>query len=138
MRLAIAAQESRRSREDLIASTPADGMVTGVGSVNGALFGPEHSRAVVMSYDATVLAGTQGKQNHAKTDRMLKLALAERLPVVLFHTLAPMERMAQPGFLPQVSRSIWMETPLARWHATSFRRASRLSVVLVMMVFLVG
>src|SRR5256885_907506 len=37
-----------------------------------------------MSYDATVLAGTQGARNHAKTDRMLGIALAQKLPVVLF------------------------------------------------------
>ncbi|MGQ0728416.1 carboxyl transferase domain-containing protein [Acidovorax sp.] len=82
--LAIAAQTRRRSKEDLIANTPADGMVTGIGGINGALFGDEKSRAVVMSYDATVLAGTQGARNHAKTDRMLGIALAQKLPVVLF------------------------------------------------------
>ncbi len=82
--LAIAAQARRRSKEDLIANTPADGMVTGIGGINGALFGDEKSRAVVMSYDATVLAGTQGARNHAKTDRMLDIALAQKLPVVLF------------------------------------------------------
>ena len=82
--LAIAAQTRRRSVEDLIANTPADGMVTGVGGVNGALFGPECARTAVMAYDATVLAGTQGMRNHAKTDRILNLALQEKLPVVLF------------------------------------------------------
>ncbi|MDP4074964.1 carboxyl transferase domain-containing protein [Acidovorax sp. A1169] len=82
--LAIAAQTRRRSLEDLIANTPADGMVTGIGGINSADFGPEKSRAVVLSYDATVLAGTQGARNHAKTDRMLGIALAQKLPVVLF------------------------------------------------------
>ena len=82
--LAIAAQTRRRSVEDLIANTPADGMVTGVGSVNGLIFGPERARTAVMAYDATVLAGTQGMRNHAKTDRILNLALQEKLPVVLF------------------------------------------------------
>lgn len=82
--LAVAAQRSRRSAEDLIANTPADGMVTGIGSVNGGTFGAERSRAVVMAYDATVLAGTQGMRNHAKTDRLLGVALAQKLPVVLF------------------------------------------------------
>ena len=82
--LAIAAQRSRRSLDDLIANTPADGMVTGIGSVNAAQFGPEASRCVVMAYDATVLAGTQGLRNHAKTDRMLGIALQQKLPVVLF------------------------------------------------------
>ena len=82
--LAIAAQTRRRSMEDLIANTPADGMVTGVGGVNGLIFGAERARTAVMAYDFTVLAGTQGMRNHAKTDRILGLALQEKLPVVLF------------------------------------------------------
>ena len=59
-------------------------MVTGIGSVNGAQFGGDKSRCVVMAYDATVLAGTQGLRNHQKTDRLLGIALKQRLPVVLF------------------------------------------------------
>ena len=82
--LAIAAQRRRRELDDLVRNTPADGMVTGIGSVNGAMFGPEKTRCVVMAYDATVLAGTQGMRNHQKTDRMLGIALQQRLPVVLF------------------------------------------------------
>ncbi len=80
----IAAQRRRRSLEDLIRSTPADGMVGGIGTVNAELFGAETSRCVVMSYDYTVLAGTQGLQNHRKKDRMFELAEQWRLPVVLF------------------------------------------------------
>ncbi len=82
--LAFAAQTSRRALDDLTRNTPADGMVTGIGSVNGALFGAEAARCVVLAYDATVLAGTQGMRNHAKTDRLLGIALQQRLPVVLF------------------------------------------------------
>lgn len=82
--LAVAAQSSRRSEDDLQRNTPADGMVTGVGSVNGSWFGPQRARTVVMAYDATVLAGTQGFRNHQKTDRLLELALRHRWPVVLF------------------------------------------------------
>ena len=82
--LAFAAQQRRRALDDLIRNTPADGMVTGIGSVNAAQFGAERSRAVVMAYDATVLAGTQGMRNHQKTDRMLGIAREQRLPVVLF------------------------------------------------------
>ena len=37
-----------------------------------------------MSYDYTVLAGTQGMRNHAKKDRLFDLAERRRLPVVLF------------------------------------------------------
>ncbi len=82
--LAVAAQSRRRTADDLQKNTPADGMVTGTGSINGALFGSDRSRSVVMAYDATVLAGTQGMRNHQKTDRLLGLALQNRLPVVLF------------------------------------------------------
>jgi acetyl-CoA carboxylase carboxyltransferase component len=82
--LAFAAQRSRRELDDLIRNTPADGMVTGIGSINRATFGAERSRAVVMAYDATVLAGTQGMRNHQKTDRLLQVAREQRLPVVLF------------------------------------------------------
>jgi acetyl-CoA carboxylase carboxyltransferase component len=82
--LAFAAQRSRRELDDLIRNTPADGMVTGIGRINGARFGAERARAVVMAYDATVLAGTQGLRNHQKTDRLLAVAASERLPVVLF------------------------------------------------------
>ena len=80
---AVAAQRNRRSEDDLVHNTPADGMVTGIGTVNGGLFG-DSARAVVMAYDATVLAGTQGMRNHQKADRMLGIALAQKLPVVLF------------------------------------------------------
>ncbi|RYF63144.1 MAG: carbamoyl-phosphate synthase large subunit, partial [Comamonadaceae bacterium] len=82
--LAVAAQTRRRTLEDLIANTPADGIVTGIGSVNAEHFGAEDSRCVVMAYDYTVLAGTQGMRNHHKQDRMLSLAHQLKLPMVLF------------------------------------------------------
>jgi acetyl-CoA carboxylase carboxyltransferase component len=75
--LAVAAQRARRSLDELIEKTPADGLVAGVGDVNG-------RPAVVLAYDYTVLAGTQGAMNHYKKDRMLELAERRRLPVVLF------------------------------------------------------
>jgi acetyl-CoA carboxylase carboxyltransferase component len=81
---AIAAQSRRRSLQDLTENTPADGMVVGLGSVNGRHFSAERAKVVVMAYDATVLAGTQGARNHQKTDRMLGIALQEKRPVVLF------------------------------------------------------
>jgi acetyl-CoA carboxylase carboxyltransferase component len=82
--LAVAAQRGRRSLDDLIARTPADGLIAGIGSVNGSLFGDDNARCMVMAYDYTVLAGTQGYFNHKKMDRMLKLAHEQRLPLVLF------------------------------------------------------
>jgi acetyl-CoA carboxylase carboxyltransferase component len=82
--LVIAAQRRRRPVEELIERTPADGLVAGIGTVNGALFGAESARTIVCAYDYTVLAGTQGMQNHRKKDRMFELAAQWRLPVVFF------------------------------------------------------
>ena len=82
--LVIAAQRRRRSVDDLIEKTPADGLVGGIASINAELFGPHTSRCVVVSYDFTVLAGTQGLNNHRKKDRLFTLAAQQRLPLVLF------------------------------------------------------
>jgi acetyl/propionyl-CoA carboxylase alpha subunit/acetyl-CoA carboxylase carboxyltransferase component len=82
--LVIAAQRRRRTIEDLIKNTPADGMVAGIGRVNGELFDESKSQCILMSYDYTVLAGTQGQQNHRKKDRMFEIAQKSRLPVVFF------------------------------------------------------
>ena len=82
--LVIAAQRRRRSVTELMERTPADGMIAGIGRVNGALFGEHGTQCVVTSYDYTVLAGTQGTMNHLKKDRMFELAEQRGLPVVLF------------------------------------------------------
>jgi acetyl/propionyl-CoA carboxylase alpha subunit len=82
--LAIAAQRNRRSLEELRKVSPADGFVAGLATVNAALFGPDKARAMVMSYDYTVFAGTQGAINHKKQDRLFKLAEEWAIPVVLF------------------------------------------------------
>ena len=75
--LVIAAQEQRRPRQELIERTPADGLVGGVGEIDG-------RPVAAMSYDYTVLAGTQGMRNHLKKDRLFEIAQRRRLPVVLF------------------------------------------------------
>lgn len=82
--MALAAQRRRRSRDDLIARSPADGLITGVGSINGEHFGAPDNRCAVMVYDYTVFAGTQGIRNHAKTDKIIDVALEGRMPFVLF------------------------------------------------------
>jgi acetyl-CoA carboxylase carboxyltransferase component len=82
--LAIAAQRRRRTLEDLTIRTPADGLIAGIGSVNGDLFPGDRARCAVLAYDYTVLAGTQGIQNHRKKDRLFELAAQWRLPVVIF------------------------------------------------------
>jgi len=75
--LVIAAQRARRPLQELIERTPADGLVAGIGEIDG-------EPAMVLSYDYMVLAGTQGAMNHIKKDRMFELAERRRLPVVLF------------------------------------------------------
>ena len=81
---AIASQRTRRTIEDLTAKTPADGLITGIGRINGALFGADKSRVAVAHYDYTVLAGTQGKTNHHKKDRLFEIVEDQRLPLVFF------------------------------------------------------
>jgi acetyl-CoA carboxylase carboxyltransferase component len=82
--LVIAAQRARRDTQELIERTPADGLVAGIGRVNGELFDDEQARCAVLSYDYMVLAGTQGQMNHRKKDRLFELVERLRLPVVLF------------------------------------------------------
>jgi acetyl/propionyl-CoA carboxylase alpha subunit/acetyl-CoA carboxylase carboxyltransferase component len=82
--LAIAAQRRRRKVDDLIRNTPADGLISGVATVNAEKFGAEGARCMVISYDYTVLAGTQGHMNHKKIDRMLGLTEQWRLPLVFY------------------------------------------------------
>ena len=80
----VAAQRGRRPLDDLIARTPGDGLVAGIGRVNTTLVGAERAACAVLSYDYTVLAGTQGWQNHRKKDRLFDLVERLRLPVVFF------------------------------------------------------
>jgi acetyl-CoA carboxylase carboxyltransferase component len=82
-RFAIAAQRGRRELDELIARTPADGLIGGTASVNGELFG-ERAACAVLSYDYTVLAGTQGALGHRKKDRLFELIERMRLPTVFF------------------------------------------------------
>ena len=76
-RFAIAAQRARRELDDLIARTPADGLVAGTAHVDG-------RPCAVLSYDYTVLAGTQGALGHLKKDRLFELIERMKLPTVFF------------------------------------------------------
>ena len=82
--LVVAAQAKRRSHEDLITRTPADGLIGGIGTVNGDRFTGRAAQAIVVSYDYTVMAGTQGHRNHRKKDRLFDVAERLRLPIVFF------------------------------------------------------
>lgn len=81
--LVFAAQRTRRGIDDLKQRTPADGLVCGLATINAEQFN-EHTECVVLHYDYTVLAGTQGAMNHAKTDRLLKVASEAQSPVIFF------------------------------------------------------
>ena len=82
--LAVAAQRQRRSLDELRSDTPADGVITGLATINADRFGPAASQVAVIIYDYTVLAGTQGFFHHKKLDRILDLAGREGLPVVMY------------------------------------------------------
>jgi len=55
--------------------TPADGVVTGIGEING-------RKTCVIAYDFTVMAGSMGMIGEFKAARMRELALRERIPIV--------------------------------------------------------
>jgi len=83
-RFAIAAQRARRDLEDLIARTPADGLIGGTARINSDLVGEDRAACAVLSYDYTVLAGTQGALGHRKKDRLFELIERMRLPTVFY------------------------------------------------------
>jgi methylmalonyl-CoA carboxyltransferase 12S subunit len=76
-RFAIAAQRGRRELKELLERTPADGFIGGTATVEG-------EPCAVLSYDYTVLAGTQGTIGHQKKDRLFELIERTRLPAVIF------------------------------------------------------
>ncbi len=82
--LVVARQHQRHSIETLRKNTPGDGVVAGMCSINGDLFDDTKSRAALVHYDYTVLAGTQGHRNHYKQDRVFELCQRFRLPLILF------------------------------------------------------
>ena len=82
--LAVAAQRSRRTLEDLRRNTPADGVITGLATINADQFGKEGAATAVIVNDYTVLAGTQGFFHHMKLDRILHVARERKLPVVMY------------------------------------------------------
>ena len=82
--LIVAQRHQRHDMAYLRRRTPADGVVAGTATINGAQFDDERARCAVVAYDYTVLAGTQGRRNHYKQDRMFSLAARFRLPLVLF------------------------------------------------------
>ncbi len=114
--LAVAAQRKRREYEDLQINTAADGVITGVATINRDQFGEDASRAAVVVYDYSVLAGTQGFFHHKKLDRILELAEDWKLPVVMYTEGGG----GRPGDTD-------VTTAIAGLHITSFLVWARLS-----------
>ena len=82
--LAVAAQRDRMSSGKLKAETAADGVITGLATINAQQFGEQASQVAIIVNDYTVLAGTQGYFHHRKIDRMLDQAKRSYLPVVMY------------------------------------------------------
>jgi len=82
--LGLAARRSTNTVEELVEQSPADGLIMGLATINADRFPEDRSRAVVVSYDYTVMAGTQGRTGHRKQDRMYEIAEKWQLPVILF------------------------------------------------------
>jgi len=82
--LAVAAQRNRRDYLELQDETAADGVITGIATINAAQHGVERARVAVVIYDYTVLAGTQGYFHHRKLDRLFEIASQQRLPVIIY------------------------------------------------------
>jgi acetyl/propionyl-CoA carboxylase alpha subunit len=82
--LVLAARRRTTPLDELIEQSVADGLIMGLATINGETFPEQRSRAVVVSYDYTVMAGTQGHMGHHKQDRMFEMAGKWRIPVVLF------------------------------------------------------
>lgn len=123
--LSFAAQRRRRSLDDLIRNTPADGLITGIGSVNGELFDAATARCAVLAYDYTVLAGTQGTINHRKTDRILTVAEQQQLPVIFFTEGGG----GRPGDTDNATKMAGLDTPSFVKYARLSGLAPRIAVV---------
>jgi acetyl-CoA carboxylase carboxyltransferase component len=82
--LAVSYRHSRFSADELLDSSPADGFVAGLGTVNAERYGGRAASVAVGAYDASVMAGTLGHMNHKKADRLFDLAEERRIPLVLF------------------------------------------------------
>ncbi|GAB4333748.1 MAG: hypothetical protein Kow0010_20460 [Dehalococcoidia bacterium] len=112
--LTIAGQQGRRPLKELIRKTPADGLVAGIGSVNGDLFDEHRARTMFISYDDTVLAGTQGARGHDKADRMMELANELSLPL-MFHAEGAGGRSGHTEVLPSIHPAVRTFERMAQW-----------------------
>lgn len=117
-RLAVAAQRGRRSLDELQAETPADGVITGLATINAHAVGAESAAVAVIVNDQTVLAGTQGYFHHRKIDRLLDVVRTRQLPVVMYAEGGG----GRPGDVDvQIANSGLTVPTFARWAALAGR-----------------
>lgn len=76
-RFVTAAQANRRSDDELLDRTVADGIVGGLATIDG-------RSCAVLSYDYLVMAGTQGMRGHIKSDRLIDVIERLALPTLFF------------------------------------------------------
>ena len=81
---AVAAQKSRKNKEELLMETSGDGVITGFCKINSNIIDNKSTDAVAIVYDYSVLAGTQGYFHHMKLDRICEKAKKYKLPIVIF------------------------------------------------------
>ena len=82
--LVLPARHRIMSDDEMRRRAPADGMITGIGTVNGDLFPEDRATTLVAMYDETVWAGTQGMMGHQKTDRIIKFADEQATPLIVW------------------------------------------------------
>ena len=82
--LVLPARHKIMSDEEMRSRAPADGMITGIGTVNGELFAEDRASTLIAMYDETVWAGTQGMMGHQKTDRIIKFADEQATPLIVW------------------------------------------------------
>ncbi len=82
--LALAAQRRKYSEEELTAKSPADGLISGIATVNANHFGADRTSCAVLAVDYMVMAGTQGFFHHKKIDRLLDVVHRNPVPVIIF------------------------------------------------------
>ena len=116
--LAVAAQRQRKDAESLKTQTPADGVITGLATINSAEFGAAATQVAVIVNDYSVLAGTQGYFHHKKIDRILEQAGRASLPVVMYTEGGG----GRPGDTDVKTQIAGLDVPtFARWASLSGR-----------------
>ena len=82
--LAVAAQRERLNADELKLKSAADGVLTGLATINSGQHGEKASQVAVIINDYTAMAGTQGFFHHKKIDRLIEIAKKSELPVVMY------------------------------------------------------